>query len=267
MQAQHFGNLLKSPVFVVLIVFFLSGCEVLLSSCEAGQVVVVWPSGDDFTVKAVGRSLCRQGTRVDIEPREVIPCDTLVTHLVGDLAIVAVHTCQVDDAVLILIDVADVAGVAQQLAAIVEQVIHLHEECIHARECAHNADAVHEHQDGVKLAVKGEHILFQHFFNTALAHCGHSQWRDVDGCDVLAHRLQGQGVATRSCSHIKDPAVSPSQCFLLDGRHLAERAEQRLDRYLIIDKRRRQHAQPSRLACGMEVGNRMPHGILFFNHL
>ena len=79
---------------------------------EAGEVVVVGAAHEDVAMVAVGGGLLAQGLGVDEEPGEGFALDVAVLHPVGQFAIVAFDAREVDDAVLVLEHVADVAGVA-----------------------------------------------------------------------------------------------------------------------------------------------------------
>ena len=85
-------------------------------------------AGNDFAIKAACRSLLAQGLGIDKQPREGLALHIFVLHLVGQLTIVTLHAREVDESVLVLKHVADVAGVAQQLPAGRQQTLHLHEE-------------------------------------------------------------------------------------------------------------------------------------------
>lgn len=100
-----------------------------------------------------------KGVEVDVEPGEGGAFDGAVLHLVLQFAVVFVVVGQIDDAVLILKDVTDVGGVEEELSAVVEDVADVGEKVGEAVDGASNADAVHQHEYGVKFLVYGEEVL------------------------------------------------------------------------------------------------------------
>ena len=66
---------------------------------------------EDVAVEAVGCRLLPQGVGADEEPGKRFTLDGLVLQLVGQFAIVTLNTSKVYDTVLVLIEVAQVAGI------------------------------------------------------------------------------------------------------------------------------------------------------------
>lgn len=69
-------------------------------------------ASDDLGAEAVAQCLVGQGVGVDVKPGERLTDGVAVLHAVLQLAVVTLAGRQLDDAVLVLEDVADVRRVA-----------------------------------------------------------------------------------------------------------------------------------------------------------
>ena len=206
-----------------------------------------------------------QGKRVevDIEPVERVALHLLVFHPEINLAIIALLGIGQEVALLVLKEVAQVARVHQDAAARVQEVFHPLEKGVEVFDPADDARAVHQHQDGIEgVAPRGVEQVCLLGIEPPLAHDACREGRDVDRHACLAHLLEGQRVAAASRARVQDFPPCQSQRLLLDGRHLAEAAEEGFHGDLVLLEQRGEDPQAGRLALLVVIEDGLAHRVL-----
>ena len=237
---------------------------------EAGEEVVLVALAEHGGRKSAGCGGGGEGLEIDIEPVERVALGAAILHLVVDLAEVVVEIVGVDLAVVVAQDKAEVARVDEGTAARGKPGIEAGKKLGQRVETAADADAIHEHQNGVERAAEivVEEVGQLHIGHAALAHGLDAERTHIDGAHLEAARLQRQTVATTPRTDVEHSAASQLQGGALEGVHLCFGAKQMGHGHFVFVEHRRQHAQSLGAPSVEIVANGLPHRIVLWvnNH-
>ncbi len=237
-----------------------------LCHVQLGQVVEVVAVGEEGGLETGGVGGGREGGEVDVEPGEGVTFHLSVLHTVGEFAVIVVGG-QVNVAVFVFKKITDVGGVDDEASAGSEEGLDLGEKVGQSADGTHNANAVHEHEQGVEVAGHGPEVLLNGLADAAGLHGFDRERRDVDGCDVDGALLQDERVASRAGSDVEHVAAAVAQGLLFEWRHGVEGAEKRVDGHFVFVEVGREHAQAVGPSVFVIVGNGRAHGVLLGSHM
>lgn len=266
---EYFLRLKVAIVYLQTCFFEINCVKCILNSlrhADFGQVVEVVAVGEEGGLETGGVGGGREGGEVDVEPGEGAAFHLAVLHAVGEFAVVVVGG-EVEVAVFVFKEVADVGGVEDEAAAGGEEGLDVGEEMGQSTDGADDANAVHEHEQGVETALHGPEVLLYGVADAAGLHCFDRERRDVDGRDVETALLQDECVATGTGTDIEHAAAAVAQGLLFEWRHGVEGAEKRVDGHFVFVEVGREHAQAVGPSVFVIVGNGRAHGVVLGSHV
>ena len=237
-----------------------------LCHVQFGQVVEVVALGEEDGAEAGCVGGGREGGEVDVEPGEGAAFHLAVLHAVGELAVVLVGG-EVEVAVFAFKEVADVGGVEDEATAGSEEGLDVGEEMGQPTDGADDANAVHQHEQGVETVLHGPEVLLYGVADAAGLHRFDRERRDVNGRDVETALLQDECVATGTGTDVEHAAAAVAQGLLFERRHGVEGAEKRVDGHFVFVEVGREHAQAVGPSVFVIVGNGRAHGVVLGSHM
>lgn len=237
-----------------------------LCHVQLGQVVEVVALGEEGGAEAGCVGGGGEGVEVDVEPGEGVTFHLSVLHTVGEFAVIVVGE-QVNVAVFVFKKITDVGGVDDEASAGSEEGLDLGKKVGQSADGAHNANAVHEHEQGVEVAGHGPEVLLYGVADAAGLHSFDRERRDVDGRDVETVLLQDECVATGTGTDVEHAAAAVAQGLLFEWRHGVEGAEKRVDGHFVFVEVGREHAQAVGPSVFVIVGNGRTHRVVLGSHV
>ena len=247
-------------------VFFDKAYVPSLCHVQFGQVVEVVALGEEGGAEAGCVGGGGEGVEVDVEPGEGVTFYLSVLHTVGEFAVIVVGG-QVNVAVFVFKKITDVGGVDDEASAGSEEGLDLGEKVGQSADGAHNANAVHEHEQGVEVAGHGPEVLLNGAADAAGLHGFDRERRDVDGRDVDGALLQDERVAPRAGSDVEHPALAMVEGCLLERRHVVEWSKKCVEGHFVFVEIGREHAQTVGPSIFVVVGNGGAHGVVSWSHV
>lgn len=227
-------------------------------------------------LKTSGLRGATESSEIYVEPTELGTTNAFVLHLVEVFAVVLIRIGEDHDAVavgteaalpvLILIYIRDVGGIDDELTAKSEDAVDVAKEAGKGVEGADDADAVHQHEDGVVAIGDGPEILLQGVPDALGAHGLDCEGRDVDGGDIDASLLEGETVASGTGTDIEGAAGGEAEGGLFEVGHLVEGAEEFIDGHLVFVEIGGEDAEASCDAVSPVVGDGCTHRVFVFRH-